>query len=273
MSMTMAELRPALLLAMHKAHNSIPDDSADFGFDLFDDVYLKFDLDARRRSVELCAKEFSSQGLIEIEEIPGSDDEANFICSMTAAGIDKAEQLIRLQANPPIEQAGSVMVEGATLHATASTEPISTTFGFAPGSANFGSGTFNSALLNSMPFNGPATARSIAAADRYVSVKDNQEPFGQLARTLTKIRDEFARDHNKGELGALGAAEELLTEIDGTLAHIDRGHVRLGQLTDGLDPALRKVLPYVSAYPGLCKLLNDAVDLIQVIWNAVGKHL
>tara|TARA_R110000824_G_scaffold390760_11_gene587799 strand:- start:4584 stop:5348 length:765 start_codon:yes stop_codon:yes gene_type:complete len=200
MSMTIAELRPALLLAMLEAHNDIPDDEEDFQFDLINDVFLKYDLDAKRRSVELCAKEFRDQGLIEIEEITGTEDETYFRCSMTAKGIDQAEQLAASQTNTPTEQSDGMIAEGAVLQSTASTSPSFITTG-ALGREPIG----RSPIVGGIEY--------VPAAGRYVSVKDNQPAFDEVRKNISDIRNEFANDHNKRELP--------VENLDGVIAELD----------------------------------------------------
>ncbi|MGV8998526.1 MAG: hypothetical protein ACOH12_16420 [Parvibaculaceae bacterium] len=267
MSMTMAELRPALLLVMFEAHNAIPDDQAYSEFDL-QNSFLNSDIDATWRNVRLCADDFSDQGLIKLGR-PSSPFEQDYSkCSMTAKGIDKAEQLIAPQV---LENLGEPDSSGPQ------------TFGFASDSAPFGSGTFagsdeavreqaldTKASFDYAPERVPnVEAPLVPAAGRFVSTRDNQS-FQNLGRSLNEIRDEFKKDHNKGELGSSDFISEMLGEVDSTLAQIQRGRVRLGQLVDGLDPSLRKVLPYISAYPGLCKIINDALHWIDTIITALG---
>ncbi|MEQ9527564.1 MAG: hypothetical protein RIF42_04070, partial [Parvibaculaceae bacterium] len=108
------------------------------------------------------------------------------------------------------------------------------------------------------------------AANRYVTVRDNQEPFDTLSKTLDEVCAEFAKDHNKGDVDG-EVALEFLAEADGTIAQIKRGKVRVAQLIQGLDPAIRRVLPYLSAYPGLVDILNDVLEMIRVIVESIGN--
>jgi hypothetical protein len=80
----------------------------------------------------------------------------------------------------------------------------------------------------------------VSASDRCVSVRDNQERFEELAKTLDTIRDEFARDHNKGEYAAL-SAQAVLSDIEVVQAQIRRGLVHLDELRDRLRPSLKKL--------------------------------
>ncbi|WDI30755.1 hypothetical protein PUV54_12405 [Hyphococcus flavus] len=80
----------------------------------------------------------------------------------------------------------------------------------------------------------------VYASDRYVSVRDNQEPFDQLERSLDEIKDEFARDHNRGQYATDGAESHLIN-IDIIQAQIKRGWVNLDELRDQLRPSLQKL--------------------------------
>jgi len=267
MSMTIAELRPALLVAMLKAHN----DNPDYEFDLIDDVFLKYNLDAKRRSVELCAEEFRDQGLIKIEELPGTENESYYHCSMTAEGIDRAEQLAASQPHAPNEQSDGMIAKGLTVEGSistsppsASTTPSSTTFGFAPDGAPFGSGTFASS-------DRAVQANNIQASNRYVSVKDNQPGFDELVTQLSAIKDQYARDHN--HLAAEPVANEMLAEINAILAQIEIGVVRLGQIAQGLLPSFENTCLMLAAYPGFVQLVHDAIPAINAILTSFGFPL
>lgn len=107
------------------------------------------------------------------------------------------------------------------------------------------------------------------ASNRYVTTKDNQAAI-DLGRTLSEIRNEFRRDHNKSDINR-EITLEFLAEADGTIAQIERGKVRVGQLLEGLVPAIQKVLPYLAAYPGLEALLQKALEFIQLIVESIGK--
>lgn len=254
---TISDIQNALLLAFLNEFRELekPDDRDEpplFVFRIAESVGIK----VSKTVLKFCIDDLANNGLITVGDT-FEYSSPDFFCHLTAKGYSRAEQIER--QSDAVKTTG--LVTSPDTPPQASTALTSTTFGFGPNRANFDNGNFHAPSVGQAP-----------AADRYVSVKDNQ-PVQALRKTLNEIRDEYARDHNKGELQSLGQPDEVLTEIDGTLAQIDRGKLRLGQITDGLDPALRKMLPYISAYPGLCKLLKDALDLIQLVWNTAGKHL
>jgi len=87
----------------------------------------------------------------------------------------------------------------------------------------------------------PKTPETLVfASDRYVSVRDNQEPFDELEKSLDQIKDEFARDHNRGQY-AIEDAKTHLLNIDIIKAQIKRGWVSLDELRDHLRPSLQNL--------------------------------
>lgn len=114
---------------------------------------------------------------------------------------------------------------------------------------------------------------SVFASDRVVSVRDNQEPFDVLEKSLDEIRDEFARDHNKQEYLKL-QRPELLNIIEETKLQIKDGWVRLGDLRDRLRPELMKLKEDCEALNtiGLTILgsATAALGVITLILKLVG---
>ncbi|MBX3496387.1 MAG: hypothetical protein KF769_09110 [Parvibaculum sp.] len=109
---------------------------------------------------------------------------------------------------------------------------------------------------------------SIPASDRYVSVADNQPLFDSLSSSLTEIKDQYSRDHNR--LAAEPACVDLLSEVDATIAQIQRGRVRLGQLTQGLLPTFDQACLALAAYPGLVLAIQHAMAATQTILRSFG---
>lgn len=99
-----------------------------------------------------------------------------------------------LEASRPIAASLDANLENATLESTVSTaKPQAST---APQA--FTTGAFGESPFGSGPFGGDITSAQIApAADRYVSVKDNQSDFDKISEALTTIKNEFAQDHYK----------------------------------------------------------------------------
>ena len=106
----------------------------------------------------------------------------------------------------------------------------------------------------------------VPASDRYVATTDNQEGFDDLVTHLNKIRDEFAKDHKKNELGG-EVGQHLLSEIEAAKAQVNSGWVRLQQLSDGLRPALEKA---ALTYPGIALIVHDATAVVVKILQAFG---
>lgn len=89
-------------------------------------------------------------------------------------------------------------------------------------------------------------AEVIPAADRLVSVRHNQEPFDVLEKSLSEIRDEFGRDHNKQEYLKL-QRPELLNAIETALSQIKSGLVSVNNLRSRLRPELLKLAAELTA--------------------------
>lgn len=110
----------------------------------------------------------------------------------------------------------------------------------------------------------------VTASDRYASVRNHQALFDELSRSLSRIRDEFAKDHNHGAYAKLSGAEELKSEIEAMLAQTNQGRVRKTQLTEGLVPALAIVVAAANTYPGLKEMLLDAIHALERLLKALG---
>ncbi len=82
--------------------------------------------------------------------------------------------------------------------------------------------------------------QEVPAADRYVNVKDNQPDFQQLISELEIVRDEIARDENKNEY-PIKEKRAVVAELDGVLAQLKRGYIRLSTLTTNLRPLLHDI--------------------------------
>ncbi len=109
---------------------------------------------------------------------------------------------------------------------------------------------------------------STPASDRYVSVRDNQVSFDELYEQLSRVKNEYARDHNR--LAAEPSIEDLIAEIDATQAQIRSGRVRLGQLNDGLLPSFERSCLALSAYPGMVLAIQQAMATAQDILRFFG---
>jgi hypothetical protein len=136
-------------------------------------------IDVSRRDLKLCIEEFSKEGLVTEDDVSDWSD-GEYYCYLTARGIEAAEAL------------------------KASTTHSSTTFGFAPDSAPFGSGTF-------------ADTSFAPASDRYVSAKDNQPLFDNIRSKVAELSDAVREnrdndfDDKEGRLAELAALDLLLS--------------------------------------------------------------
>jgi hypothetical protein len=110
----------------------------------------------------------------------------------------------------------------------------------------------------------------VPASDRYVSVRDNQPLFDDLTKSLSRIRDEFARDHNKRQFDQQPAFLALRSEVFATLAQIDQGWVRKSQLVEGLQYALIAVLALGGGYSGFKEFVQDAAYVLDLLLKAIG---
>ena len=90
---------------------------------------------------------------------------------------------------------------------------------------------------------GPAStsgqAEVVPAADRYVSVSDNQDAIDEIKPTLSQIRDEFAKDHFKHSNSAQ-ETDQHRANIEAFFAQLDVGHIAK-TVTDNLIATLRFV--------------------------------
>jgi hypothetical protein len=82
--------------------------------------------------------------------------------------------------------------------------------------------------------------RSVPAADRYVSTTDNQAAFAQLTESLEAIRFEIVRDQNKNEL-PIKQKRGIISELDGMLAQLKGGFVKLSDLTSRIRPLMKSL--------------------------------
>jgi hypothetical protein len=82
--------------------------------------------------------------------------------------------------------------------------------------------------------------RSIPAADRYVSTTDNRSAFDQLTESLEAIRLEILKDQNKNEL-PIKQKRGVISELDGMLAQLKGGFVKLSDLTSRIRPLMKNL--------------------------------
>ncbi|GMV63953.1 MAG: hypothetical protein AMXMBFR74_31200 [Parvibaculum sp.] len=187
--MMMKDIRRELLLALLRQYEDFTetDDPENPAINVIG-VAKQARIEVPLRDIKLCLERFSQEGLVVEDEVSDWSD-GEYYCYLTERGIEEAQALrqISSQENSNIVSPnGGVddLMLDSTSSPQASTAPNSTTFGFAPGSAPFDQGNF-------------ADTRTAPASDRYVSVRDNQNSFDEILRSLTIIKNEFAKDHFK----------------------------------------------------------------------------
>jgi hypothetical protein len=101
------------------------------------------------------------------------------------------------------------------------------------------------------------------AADRYVSVKDNQKEFAGLLDQLEIIKLELVKDQNLNEL-PVPEKRRVINEFEGIISQIKGGFVRVSDLTVKARPLLKSIAE-------VCKDIRaDALE--AGIPEAVAKH-
>ncbi|MCB2098989.1 MAG: hypothetical protein KDE05_15265 [Parvularculaceae bacterium] len=105
----------------------------------------------------------------------------------------------------------------------------------------------------------------VSASDRYVSVRDNQEPFDKLEKSLDDILSEFAKDHGKSNVLNCYEAEILNTEIRAVKAQINYGLVAKEQIKKRLLPALHNAEAVLSEYPTLINAIQAAIGFVLLV--------
>ncbi|GAB5503903.1 hypothetical protein [Pyruvatibacter sp.] len=144
-------------------------------------------------------------------------------------------------------------------------------FFFGPNENSMANETEPSARNSDPAAAGPTT--QVPAADRYVRSSDNQPEFDTLLDALNRAVSEFGKDHNKGEVTNDPAGAAFISEVKASLAQIQSGMVRIGQLTDGLRPATAKLSAsaiLMAAYPGLKDIVADILHALTSILTLFG---
>lgn len=242
------ELRGRLLLALLKKQRVQ-------GFNHFiepKDAAAAENLPYRPGELRVCIMEFRNLGYINDAFTLGGGEDGGLSCSLTSAGIEEAEKLEENYAKIgalTTEDGNHILLEQSDTGAS----PTAST--------NISSTSFQSGLTDE--------AQTIPAAGRYVSVSDNQNTFNEITSELSKIKDEFAKDHNKGDIEA-EISKSIASEIAATIAQIKEGFVRISLLTDSLKPSLNHALVACAAYPGLVKIIEHVLSLLETLLKAAG---
>lgn len=104
----------------------------------------------------------------------------------------------------------------------------------------------------------------VPAADRYVSTSDNLPEFNRLAESLEVLRSEINKDQNANEL-PIRQKRAVIAEIDGTLAQIKGGYVKLSDLTSRIRPLVRKLAEWCKDITIIAIAAQQAYSAIEAI--------
>ena len=255
---TMLEVRNEILVALLNEFRELDEAEDPEGPALYVDMIADHNgIDASKAVLRLCIKGLLDDGLITTDDTFDLSD-SNFFCHLTAKGFMRAEEIEARSSTEGARQAGdenndttdSSIATNQDTAPQASTTPSSETFGFSSDSAPFGSGTF-------------AERQPAPAADRYVSVKDNQPAFEELEDALTLIKNEFAADHNKREL-PIDNLEARQAEIEAFELTIERGWVSSKSAKNLLE-TLRYIKEVCIEFQKICTAAAIAIGAIITI--------
>lgn len=107
--------------------------------------------------------------------------------------------------------------------------------------------------------------RSVPAADRYVSTADNHREFRTLSESLETIRLEILKDQNRNQL-PIRHKRAVIAELDGMLAQVKGGFVRLSDLTS-------KIRPMVKSLAETCKDITVIAGAAAAAYMAISQIL
>lgn|SRR5262249_21024128 len=109
---------------------------------------------------------------------------------------------------------------------------------------------------------------SVPAADRFVSTSDNLPEFQKLERELEIIKLEITKDENKNEL-PIPDKKAVLADVDGMLAQIKDGMVRLSDLTTRIRPLVREIADWCKDFMVIAGAAGAAYLAIQNILSKI----
>lgn len=246
------ELRERLLVALHAV--VIEEDVSNFYY--LPEVATRFGFAANEGLLEAIAEEWSRQSLVKISETIGRGPDV----SLTLRGIEAAEELLE---NHPEYQVATTLSEAVSRGTSSSGNLV--------GGSVLGDPVFG-ASQEFADMTGPSQDRlseMVPASDRYVSVRDNQEPFDALDRPLEQILNEYWHDHKKDNFPRGDDVEAFIAEVEATRAQIRVGRVRKTQLSDELSPLLQHALLIFASYPGISEFINDALRALNYLLRTV----
>ena len=207
------------------------------------DAAQKFRIPYENGMLRVIARDWEQAGIANVTYTIGGGADRGLHTELRASGIKAAEEM--LEANPDY---GKPFFDSEQ-HATPDSDAPSG--GGLLGGAVLGDPVFASAgpTMSGPTMSGPTMGPNLGApnlglrpivpaSDRYVSVRDNQEPFDALEKSLDQILQEFSKDHDKNNLINSDEAQFLKAEIAAVKAQIQQGYVSFRQLYDQLKPAL-----------------------------------
>lgn len=266
--MKTAELKNRLIVACYLHAKKI-------GFDRYFELYdaaNAFNIEIPNGLLRVIAQDWRDSGIAKITFTFGGGADRGMHTQLTAYGIDTAEDL--LESNPefgepvPIAGTDEIVVDGGQPQISGLTgggvlgDPV---FG-SSGTSRTSSGSDIIGGSNIWPDVAAAT-EVVLASDRYVTVRDNQEPFDLLEKSLDDIVAEFAKDHGKNNVIQSEHADYLKTEISAVKAQIKQGMVSAGQLFDRLKPALIRAREIFSTIGGIRTAIEGALKALEWIRN------
>jgi hypothetical protein len=109
---------------------------------------------------------------------------------------------------------------------------------------------------------------AVPAADRFVSTKDNLPAFQKLEQELQTIRLEIIKDENQ-DLLPIPDKKTLLADVDGVLAQIRDGYVRLSDLTTRMRPLVRNLADWCKDFAIIAGAASGAYLAIENILHKI----
>ena len=110
----------------------------------------------------------------------------------------------------------------------------------------------------------------LPASDRFVTVRDNQEPFDRVEKSLDDIVAEYAKDRRKNNSFNSEEGLKLETTIKAVQAQINVGIVSLKLLRDDLVGQLGASQKFFSALPGIKLLIDEAIKAVRALLEFLG---
>ncbi|VIO71256.1 hypothetical protein [Bradyrhizobium ivorense] len=104
----------------------------------------------------------------------------------------------------------------------------------------------------------------VPAADRYVSTVDNLPQFAVLAENLDVLKQEIVKDQNQNEL-PIKQKRAVVAELEGLLAQVRGGFVKLSDLTSRARPLLKEIADVCKDITVIAVAATSALVAIKAI--------